>query len=266
MRRAVSSSSSGGGGSSKRGSADMEVSVATRSRRQDWGTKRRRKASASLALYRHVKMPVICIERTAVANLSLFSISGFNQNIAAGVGLGPGLGFAFSLNDMAITFGAGTFTFAIPNSNDFTLLFDSYRIDSVDLSLHFTSTADSVGGAPQLSVPTIYAVVDQDDAVAPTNVTTVLQYGTCKPYFFNANTGFIKRRVQTYVAASLFNTALSTGYSPRTRQWVDCDNSAVPQYGLKMCYDAGSQRSAVDTYVGCFQISCKINYSFKNTR
>ena len=94
MQRAVTMDLSSSGGYKR--SRDMAANTIIRAvRKADFSVKRKRKRN--VALSRHVVMPVICIERTCVANLGLFSATGIAGSVVAGLGSGAGLGFDCSL-------------------------------------------------------------------------------------------------------------------------------------------------------------------------
>jgi len=89
----------------------------------------------------------------------------------------------------------------LPNSTDFTNLFDSYKINGIrwEMKPRFNSCDVATPGL----VP-IYTVIDRNDNEYLTSIHDALEYETCKVHKMTQN---IKR----YFKPAIMSTALSTG-------------------------------------------------------
>lgn len=126
---------------------------------------------------------------------------------AAGAGVGFAFGFALA---------------NLPNSSDFTSLFDSYRIDRIDAAV--------LGGSNQLQ---LYAAVDYDDAVAPTGIAEMLERQNVQVKAITVNS--IQQYRVTFVPRMPIEG--STGAGPQMAPvgtWIDTADPTVEHYGLKI--------------------------------
>lgn len=162
-----------------------------------------------------------------------------------------GYGYTFKLNDL-------------PNQDDFTRLYDQYRIKAVKWQLipkQGTATVFPPTVLPgQVSImPKIYSVIDYDDAAPPGSVDEMLQYENVK--FTRANRTH-SRFFKPAIASEVFQTGITTGYAMRQNAWIDCNSNTVEHYGLKVWVEA----STALTPRWDFDIICKYYMEFKNVR
>lgn len=125
-------------------------------------------------------------------------------------GLSPELGnFSFTLN-------------LLPDYTDFTNLFQSYKIDKIQILYkpEYTELTDAALVSNAVNV-NFNSVIDQTDPGAPTSVTAVTQYQTCK------STGITKIHKRSFTPAML------TGSSMPCSCYISTNNPSEKHYGFK---------------------------------
>jgi len=168
-----------------------------------------------------------------------------------------GVSVPFALTDLA-------------NYSAYTGLYDQYKINSVTLDLQFLSNSAQVNGFGVL--PTIYAIVDEDDAVTPLLQSSVTgRQGHRVFKFGNGDRTSYKMSIRPRVAVinqATVNPALpptSTGRQQSINQWVDCNSPTVQYYGIKLWFTdvllLGNP--AINT---AFKWNWTYNVSFKGAR
>lgn len=160
---------------------------------------------------------------------------------------------AISGSTVVDTFGAYYFRLAdLPNSSDFTNLFDQYRIDKV--TIRFMPRANSSEAGTNQGMVKLFITLDRDDITTPTSISEMLQNDTCK---VSPSTRIVSRTLKPKFAQEVFQSAVSTGYGARSG-WLDCSNNLVQHYGVKW----GLQQlpSGSQTY----DVHIKYHLSFKN--
>lgn len=124
----------------------------------------------------------------------------------------------------------------LPNYTEFTNLFDEYMIRKVRVT--FVNTACStITGADQVAgrnPPTLYYVIDYDDASAPPNVDAMLQY----PGVRYVNSLFRRKSFVLRPKAQAVVYSAGTATGSRTNMWIDCSTPEVPHYGMKFALTA----------------------------
>lgn len=149
---------------------------------------------------------------------------------------------------------AGAMSFslnALPNSSEFTSLFDQYKIMKV--KLRFIPFGDNVNlpistmtGTSSLMSPggPLITAIDYDDTTAPTSAADLLQYQASrvtpvpKP---------LSMTIRPKFAAEIYRSGLATGYGARSG-WLDTANADVPHYGIKYWMNSPSALSSSFTY------------------
>lgn len=121
--------------------------------------------------------------------------------------------YAFTLND-------------VPNSTDFTNLYDEYRIDKVQITW-YPDTQQTLTTAGQGNT-TCLTVLDYDDATAA-NLLALEQYESCQSH---SSIRPFSRTVIPRFAKAVYAGAF-TSFSSGTG-WVDTASSAVQHYGIKI--------------------------------
>lgn len=178
----------------------------------------------------------------------------FNQDTAiiiAGGAAATGYGYSFALNNL-------------PNHDDFTRLYDQYRIKAIKWQLipkQGIATVYTPAVVPgQVAImPKIYSVVDYDNATAPGSLGEVLQYENVK--FTRANQTHT-RYFKPAVADEVFASGITTGYGMNQNKWMDCNSDQVEHYGLRVWVEG----STASTPRWDFDVLCKFYMEFKNVR
>lgn len=139
---------------------------------------------------------------------------------------------------------------AVPNFSEFTSLFDMYKING--LKVRFSPRANSAEVGTNQGLIKFFSCIDYDDSTAIT-LPEMLQYESIKQTSSNRDhVRFVKPRV----ARSVYQSPLVTAYSAG-RTWLDCNNTAVPHYGIKYLIQqlpAGNQSYDVSvTYYMAFK-------------
>lgn len=120
---------------------------------------------------------------------------------------------------------------ALPNFAEFTALYDSYRIEWVTVWAIPTQTDAQIAGA-NLYVPSLYSVVDKDDATLPANLFSILEHGNMKITTMDKMQKLCSFR--SAVQGELFRSGATRGFNRLESQWIDCAQADIPHYGLKV--------------------------------
>lgn len=119
---------------------------------------------------------------------------------------------------------------ALPNSTEFTTLFDVYRIDKVDI----TFVLDLATVASTVSYPRIVFAPDWNDSTPPTFENDVLSYQQAKSYQFSDVNRELTISMVPAVARTVFATAVTSGYGwGKEKLWLDSAYPTLPHFGLK---------------------------------
>jgi hypothetical protein len=124
------------------------------------------------------------------------------------------------------TFTSYTFTLnALPDSTEFTALFDQYRIMQVRMEFTplFTDTSATV------AYPPIYSAIDYDDA----NSVTGAQINEYDSVMFVPTGTYFERCFNPRIAVAAYSGAFTSFGQPPAGFWIDCASPSVVHYGLK---------------------------------
>lgn len=142
--------------------------------------------------------------------------------------------------------GASVYSDALPNSAEFSNLFDQWRLKSVAVRIDCPLMYSNSGAAP-LIYPNLNYVVDYDD---PQDLTLdgMLQYPQMRVHNFQE--GGYKPLMISLSPKPLRDVAgagLATGYGPMpTAPWLRTADFGVPHYGLKLAWDFMSVSQTID--------------------
>ena len=150
----------------------------------------------------------------------------------------------------------------VPNSSDFTNLFDQYRIDSVEMTIISSSTNSSTA-TPTTGEPVIWLFNDLDDAVAPTSVGQFLEREGLRTISFGDH-NVKKHRVYPRITVSAFQGVLPAYAAGGKYQWLDIAYPDIKYFGTKMYYD--NSGVANNTVIANVTILFKYNMTFKGVR
>lgn len=156
----------------------------------------------------------------------------------------------------------------IPQFATFTSLYDVYRIDMVEFTVvpraSINIASGALAGTNQGINTTLYLArfimtVDTDDAVVPTTYNQIREYGQAKEYYV-VQPKPIKIYFKPAVAQLLYN-GITPASTEKFSPWIDCANSAVPHYGVKIVMP----QTQADNYITC-DITARYLLSFKQVR
>ena len=163
-----------------------------------------------------------------------------------------------------------TYTFQnMVQSSDFTDLYDRYMITCIVHKFRLVNNPDAAfkhnNEAAQVwntsnFFPKLWYCPDYDDA----NTETLQQRAQTKCVVLRPNQHY-KVVVKPAVTIQAYRTALSTGYAPKWRQWIDMGDVDVPHYGLKFVVDTSAQ-DPVDTQPLIVEYTTQYYFTCKDVR
>jgi len=121
----------------------------------------------------------------------------------------------------------------VPSSNEFTTLFDKYRITAVDLTFSYWREGYPSGTTDTLW-PAMYPFMDDDDAAIPTTKSEVLERMSVQRVSFSPTRQTISVRLRPRWIQSRGGT--STNLAP-INTWIDMSTPGVQHYGVKTWID-----------------------------
>lgn len=157
------------------------------------------------------------------------------------VGSAYGLGYAFRFNEL-------------PNSTEFSSLFEQYRLDSVKIKFFYSIDAVTTNAG---SNGFLYYFLDMNDANNPSSVnefyeTNYKQLPLTKCDGTKQANIYFRPRVSNEVYRSLTTTSYAT---PNKNPWLDLSYTDVPHFALKIGWDgnasSGSLRGICTYYFTC---------------
>ena len=148
--------------------------------------------------------------------------------------------FVSAIQTTAGVYGGG-FIFSLatmPNSSEFTALYDLYRIRKCVVRIVFRSTTISAIETRDNNVagmPILYYVKDKDDATTPASASEIMEYSAHKIFFYTPSKRSCSITVYPTWTQEVFRTGVTTGYGLGPRKtWLDAAYSNIEHYGLKM--------------------------------
>lgn len=164
-------------------------------------------------------------------------------------GVSP-LGLNFRLNDVV-------------NPTEFTTLYDQYKIKGVKIYFDYSPDVAGQGGSGNSLIayyPKLWMKRDYDDSGTPT-LTQMTESNQTRCLRFNANRTTLSTFLRPSCLQELYQSSVSTAFSPLWRQWIDCGNPSVPHYGLKLL-----AQGLPSTNLGAISVRVKYYLAFKNVR
>ena len=152
----------------------------------------------------------------------------------------------------------------INNITNFTSMYDSYRLNSVTVTLEYLSNSAGVNSGSLL--PTFYMYWDADDATIPPNLRTILgKVGSKRwqPTSSRLTKKFTFKPQQSVAIEGDAAGVPTVAVTPGKSQWTDCTSPRVPHYAFKLyCQDwlATGEAAAVN----CVRIHYTYNVSFRS--
>ncbi|AUM61741.1 capsid [uncultured virus] len=215
------------------------------------------------------------IKPTRVLNESRFMDATASGTFALGGALSASAGYMSHTTSAvlaAVNYGAIGASFRLsdlPNYTEFTNLYESYKINRITVRITPMATGAAAGAAFSSTVTQtailFHWCLDYDDSSVPTasdaGVQALRQRSGYKFRNIYANDG--KPIVISWVprvAASYYNSAVSTAYGQKASPWLDEGSDSCPHYGLKMITETVSTGAAVLHF---FKVDTKLSLSFK---
>ena len=155
------------------------------------------------------------------------------------------------------------YTAPLTNFAEYTVLFDSYRLRKVEITMVYNSNSSTLG--PGTSLPVMSIANDYDDT-GPTPLSGLQQYDSYRIIQFgnNSNNGQVKHRVSPKIGTVVETTAgTAIAGSGSNKTWIDCNNTTVLYCGVKGNYDNMNISTAS---VGFITMYVKYFVEFKNSR
>jgi len=161
--------------------------------------------------------------------------------------------------------GTSIYVDAVPNTTEFTSLFDQWRIKNVVFRLDVPANYSTAGANASPTVyPMIYYVLDYDDPQNAT-ITDMLQYPQVQVHNF-AKDGYTPMMIKfsPKPLRDIAGSGISTGYGPMpSAPWIRTSDFTIPHYGLKIAFDWFGY--AVASYVN-FVITIQYELEFTNPK
>jgi len=115
----------------------------------------------------------------------------------------------------------------LPNSSEFTSLFDNYQITYIKLYVYLRLTPDAATAATA-AYPIMHIRRDHDDSAAPPDI---YEYSNVQRQQLNPNRPFIVK-LKPAVRSEIQSSGVVT-YTPKWRVWLPTTSPEVPHYGIK---------------------------------
>lgn len=153
---------------------------------------------------------------------------------------------------------------ALANFNEFTSLFDQYRITGVKVNFIFSASSSNAGSTYQSTqLPLIWIVEDYDDGSVLTSVLDYQQYGTVKVRRLNNP---ITKFVRPKPAQSVYQSGTFSGYAQGQRNtWIDMQSPQAEYYGIKWGIEPCSAGTGTNT-LGTLKVLCTYYIQCRDTR
>jgi len=151
---------------------------------------------------------------------------------------------------------------------EFQSMYDRYRITHVQLQFTLVTNPDSTlnlnkdpAGAPLWQptnwYPKLWYVKDYDDS-STIDIAAMKERANAKNFILKPDRIY-KINVKPAILAKSYATALTDGYAPKWKQWVDMATTNVEHYGIKFIIDCQGQ-DPQDSYP--FKIRVEEKYFF----
>lgn len=172
------------------------------------------------------------------------------------------LQFNFTLGGVQMYCGGTLFyTAQLPNSSEFTSLYDQYRIDYVEMQPIFSNNISNVTTAA-LTLPIMYVCKDYDDS-NDAGIADIQQYNNHR--FFQVQQIGSVVKVKPNVDVAVYQSAVLTGYARGKSMFIDTSSGQVPHYGIKLAMEP-MVVPASTTLIGYFTFNFKYHLTMQNTK
>lgn len=159
--------------------------------------------------------------------------------------------------------GLGVSLSGLPSYDEFTKLFDQYRITKWDIFFSFDRSGSECGDAgTQRGLPYLTVVRDFDDANVLTSLAAYAQYDPC--YVKRLDQPLIKFSQVPHIAMAAYSGTFS-GYANRQKQWIDVGSADVIHYGYKYAVTPPSYGTATHL-IGYLRVWHRITVECRQVR
>lgn len=156
---------------------------------------------------------------------------------SSGIGSTGMLSFTTGVDGYTATSDQITLAFQnVPNSAEFTALFDSYKLLKAKMTMTWTpGNVDNIGDLANVQFPKIFLIWDKDDTGAIT-IDELLQYQKVYQYQFGDGARMkYSTHIPLYVRNSLTDITGGTGANgPLYQPWIDMGSPAIEHGTLKL--------------------------------
>jgi hypothetical protein len=159
--------------------------------------------------------------------------------------------------------GTSIYTDNLPNSSEFSALFDEYRINNIVMRIDVPPAWDNSGPLP-IFLPNVYFISDYNDGNA-VYITDILQYAQVQFHSFYTN-GYAPLMVtmSPKPLVDIAGSGVATTYSiPDKVPWLRTADFTTPHYGFKMVLQFPS---ASQIYTIPMTFTIWYDMSFRNPR
>jgi len=162
---------------------------------------------------------------------------------------------------------AGPFSYSVPNSSEFTALFDQYRIATATVKLVYSNNVSTTAAATTF-LPLLYVCEDRDDGNPPTSLGELLQRPETRLWQMgtNGNTSNIRTyKVKPTAVTQLYSggTAFAAYGDMPPKTWIDTNFPSANLYGFKVWWDT-DRLASLD--MGNLDIIVDLVYEFRGVR
>lgn len=143
----------------------------------------------------------------------------------------------------------------VVNSADFTGLYDQYRINYLELKFYMKidpSVQTGTGG----NIPRLYFYRDYDDSLAPGTLDDMRENTKTKVYVLDPYKP-VTIKIKPNVLAAMYQSAVSTQYSPVFNKWLDAGSPSTPHYVGKFAIDDLRTTNYFVQVEGTLYFSCR---------
>lgn len=185
---------------------------------------------------------------------------------AAGAIAYAGTDSGFAISSMSADSLTGCYQFGWSHSfsldnvvgyQDFTNLFDRYKIVAVKYKIMFQCNNAQVQGSQVL--PILHYVKDEDDVAIPTALSSINQKALCKVKVLGATT-MMSYYIKPKISKTIYNSALTSAYSVDKAPYINATYPSAPHYGIKawvnQVYAVAANNTAI-TVEPVYYISCR---------
>jgi len=153
---------------------------------------------------------------------------------------------------------------AIPNVNEFTALFDAYRLTKIHLQIKMINSPDSQNYINSSTAsnaanfyPTLWYTSDFDDSTT-VSLAQIKEFERVKHRVLYPNRQ-INVILRPRCLTQVYRTSITTGYKiNRSGTWLDLANTDIPHYGFKSVIDFEGVSPAAN-----FQFKVNVKYYFQ---